>query len=373
MTLFGRVFSAAGLALALVTYSPQASSTAKLPSSKTIDAWLRSDDPRLVAWGAHDALLARDKSLIPDMLNLASQWANSPTPPADTRRKPRSQEQIDARDAMAAVLDTLIQMGAAVPADALRNLAPDFGNASAILLARISADEAQAPALDFYHAPPEKGYGLQYVSAALLALQPPSGFAADLLESITVRAEIVVMHPGAEGFGSGSGGSCLSDRPAARADWPATGQYRLSKHNSDGAVMIVRGVDPIYATRELSTTYFNRACPGPYLGPNERQRLIAEMLGIAPESMPWQTSVETTIEFISQEQFDFEFHRFIDEQEKKYRDTSSALASRGLLNDAERNTMPKLRVIISEMRGTEDDPVAEIVNLPANVEYQDSP
>jgi hypothetical protein len=375
MTLFDRLFAGGCLALVLIAYSPaQTQSPPKLPSHKTIETWLNSDDPRLVAWGAHDALLASDKSLLPDLLNLASQWNTRPEPTADKRRKPLSQAQIDARDAMAAVVDALIQMGAVVPAETLRNLALDFGNATAILLTRISADEAQPLAYDFYRAPSEKGYGLQYVSAALLAQQPPSGFAADLLESITVRAEIVVMHSGAESFGSGSAGDCFREKPVVRKDWPVTGQYRLSKQKSDGAVVVVRGVDPIYATRELSTTYFDDWCPGPYLGPNERQRLIAQMLGIPPESVPWRTSLQTTIEFISPEQFDLEFHRFIDDEEKKYRDTAAALASRGLLNDAEaQQSAPKLKLIISEMRRTEDDPLAQITNLPPNVEYSNSP
>jgi hypothetical protein len=375
MAPFDRFLAVASLTLAFAAYSPaQARVSSKVPSTKTIEAWLRGDDPRLVAWGAHDALLARDKSLIPDMLNLVSQWANVPEPTADARRKPLSQEQIDARDAMAAVVDTLTQMGAAVPTETLRNLAPDFSNATAILLSRISADEARPLAYDFYRAPPTKGYGLQYVSAALLALRPPAGFAADLLESITVRAEIFVLHPGAKSFGSGSAGDCFRDQPPVRKDWPLTGQYRLSRENSDGAVRIVRGVDPIYATREVSTTYLAENCPGPYLGPDERQRLIAEMLGISPESLPWRTRLETTIEFISQEQFDFELHRFIDEQEQKYRDTAAALASSGLLNDAEaQHSAPKLKLIISEMRGTEDDPIAQITNLPPHVEYSNSP
>jgi hypothetical protein len=385
MTLFIRLFTVGCLALVLVAYSPaQTPSAAKLsspdlathqlPSHKTIESWLHSDDPRLVAWGAHDALLARDKSLLPDLLNLASQWNTASEPTADARRKPLSQAQVDTRDAMAAVVDTLIQMGATVPAETLRNLSPDFGNATAIFLTRISADDAQPLAYDFYHAPSEKGYGLQSVSAALLTQQPPSGFAADLLESITVQAEVVVMHSGAPAFGSGSAGDCFRELPVVRKDWPVTGQYRLSKAKSDGAVVVVRGVDPIYATRELSTTYSDDWCPGPYLGPSERQRLIAQMLGIPPESMPWRTNVQTNSEFISQEQFDLEFHRFIEDEEKKYRDTAAALASRGLLNDEEaQQSAPKLKLIINEMRRTEDDPLAQITNLPPNVEYSNSP
>ena len=49
---------------------------------------------------------------------------------------------------MAAVLDALIQMKAAVPADTLRNLASDFPNYVAILLSRLALGESQSLSFD---------------------------------------------------------------------------------------------------------------------------------------------------------------------------------------------------------------------------------
>jgi hypothetical protein len=378
MALFGRWLVYGGIAMALFAHGAAQTSPpeAKLPSRKTIEGWLRGDEPRLVAWGAHDALLAGDRSLIPNLLSLASQWQPLPQAKADHTSTPLlSQEQIDARDAMTAVVDALIQMKVPVPAETLRNLAPDFSNATAILLSRLSPDDAEPLALDFYHASWPHGYGLQYVSAALLAQRPPQGFAADLLKSITVRAEIFVVHPGDGNFGGGSAGDCVSTQNV-RKDWPSTGHYRLLEENSMGALLVVGGFNPAYAVRELSTSYLDPSCPSLYLGPEQRQRLIAEMLGIAPESMPWQTNPAKTIEFISHEQFDFELHQLIDREEAKYRETAEALASRGLLNDAEeQESSPRLRVAISDMRGSAaaDDPIIEIADLPPNVECSNSP
>jgi hypothetical protein len=376
MAPFDRFLAVASLTLAAVVYSPAQTAVngPKVPSPKTIDAWLRSDNPRLVAWGAHDALITGDRHFVSQLLTLASQWQPVSTESENKRDKLVSPEQKDQREAMAGVVDALVQMNVPVPADTLRALAPDFGNAAAILLTRMPPDDAEPLALDFYHSTSSHEYGLQFVSATLLAQRPPQGFAADLLKSITVRAEINVTRPDSPGFGGGSAGDCFRAEEIPRKDWPATGQYMLSKQKDDGAVLVVNGVDPIYATRDQSTIYLADTCRSVYFGPNERHDLIAEMLDISPDSMSWQTQTETSIEYVSKEQFDFALRRFIDDLEEKYRATANALTARSLISAVEvAQALPKMQVTITDMRGTDDSPIAEPANLPPNVEWQPSP
>ena len=130
---------------------------------------------------------------------------------------------------MAAVLDTLIQINVPVPADSLRALAPDFGNAVAVLLSRMPAVEAGPVSFDLYRRHTDHRYTLQYVSAALLALHPVPGFAADLLANIKVEAIVTATAPGSEEYGgSGSSGSCGPSSEAPRKGWPV----RRSKDRS---------------------------------------------------------------------------------------------------------------------------------------------
>jgi len=302
MTLLRRSVCNAYLAatLAACSLAQTPSPAAKFPPEKTMRSWLLSEEPRLVAWGAHDALVARDRNLIPDLLVLASRWQPLSQRPSDSlHAKGLSPEQKDERDAMAAVLDALIQMKSPVPADTLRSLAPDFGNEVAVLLSRMPTEEAAPLSFDLYRLPAEHTYGLQYVSAALLALHPVPGFAADLLANISVRAKVYAVLPGEGGFGGGSASDCFSEYQIPRKNWPVTGQYTLSQHEGDGAILLVAGIDPIYATREQSTHYLGGSCsiPGVHLGPEQRRRLIAEMLSTSPEEIAWQTSLETRIEF----------------------------------------------------------------------------
>jgi hypothetical protein len=365
------------LALALNTHAgAQTRSTApKLPSEATIENWLLSDDSRLVAWGAHDVLVSRNEALTGDLLNLATEWRPLIPASATDGSAQLSQEQLNKRDAMAAVLDALIQMNVPVPGDTLRTLAPDFPVAVAILLSRMSPEDSEPLALDFYHSPPKLGYGLQYASAAMLAHNPPSGFPPDLMAGITVRADVFVILPDAPGFGFGGGscGACFMQPNLQRSNWPPIGQYSLSKEKADRSVLLVSGIDAIYVKRYESESYVN-PCGGPSLGPYERQRLIAEILGVSPDAISWNIHLTTTIPFYSDEQFGRDLLQFVDNEEQKYRQTAIALVDRGLMTSAEvEQSAPKLEIHTIDMRGENANPMPTIVPFPGKVEWLNEP
>jgi hypothetical protein len=278
---------------------------------------------------------------------------------------------------MEAVLDTLIHMKLTVPAETLPNLAPDFSNDIAVLLARMPEEEAGPLSLDFYRSPPEQDSPLQCVSAALLALHPPPEFEGDLLAKISARAEMFVVLPGSERFGGGSGGTCCWSSELPREDWPATGQYVLSKQKSDGASLVVVGIDPIYVIRTESTRYLGSGCGmsyGVYLGPEERRRLIAGMLGVPPGEIPWQTTPQTTIEFQSLEQFNIALLAFIEEQQQMYRATGEALGAHDLMAPSNAlQSIPELKLNLDDMRGAGADAIPKVANLPSRVEWSSSP
>jgi hypothetical protein len=346
-------------------------------TEKNIRGWLRSGEPRLVAWGAHDALATGDADLIPDLLFLASQWQTlSPETNSERSNSPLlSTEQKQQRDSMAAVLDTLIQMKATVPGETLRNLAPDFGNPVAVLIGRMPADESVPLAFDFYRAEENHAYGLQYVSAALLALHPPPGFAADLLAKTKVLVTIFAILPGSGGIGVGTSGDCAFTSDDSEEGWPKTGQYTLSKENGQGGALVVAGIDPIYAVRREASHYAGDICGSVALGPNERARLIGEMLGNRSREIPWSTTVVANIEFQSIEQFKSDLLALVEEQQRMYRATAEELESRGLLEKGEvQRSVPLLTLSLVDERGKSTERIAEdSIDLPDRVEWAPSP
>jgi hypothetical protein len=341
-------------------------------SNSSPGGWLGREEPRAVAWQAYDAMVTHDGISIPKLLSLASQWQPlSPQTFLDDSRWPRlSAGQEEERDAMAEVLDTLIQLNASVPADTLRNLAPDFENAVAVLLARMPIEESGSLSLDFFRSPPKPDHSLQYVSAALLALHPSPDFAGKLLADIKVRATIFVILPG-ERFGFGSSGSCGDSSEPARDDWPLIGQYKLSLEASEGASVVVAGIDPIYVTRVESSRYLGDCGMGVGLGPEQRRRLIAEMLGVSPEGIPWETSPQIDIEFYSPGQFSAALLAFVEEQQEMYRETAEALVDRDLLTPAELlRSLPELKLTLIDMRREGDAPISNLPDLPTRVEWE---
>ena len=367
------------LILAAIGAAQTPSPTAQLPAEPTIRSWLLGKYPVSVAWGAHYAMLARDGNLIPDLLSLASRWQPLTRQTPNSGQPELTPKQTDQRDAMSAVLDALIQMKAPVPADTLRSLAPDFGNDVAVLLSRMPSGEIELLGFDLYRLQSPHTAGVQYVSAALLALHPVPGFAADMLTNVTVKAKVYAVLPGSGGIGGGSGGSFACILADGRAAWPVTGQYVLSKSKSDGATLLVAGNDPIYATRKESTRYRGdddcKISGGMYLGSPERFRLIAEMLGVAPEAIPWKTDIQTRIEFQSVEQFDRELLAFVAGEQQNFRATAAALATRGLLSSAEaqEELLPKLELKLEDKRGPDAVPIPEPANLPSRVEWSPLP
>jgi hypothetical protein len=342
-------------------------------SNSSAGGWLGREEPRAMAWQAYNAMITDDGASIPELLSLASRWQPlSPQTFYEDSRWPRlSARQEEERDAMAEVLDALIQLNASVPADTLRNLAPDFENAVAVLLARMPIEESGPLSLDFYRSPPKPDFPLQYVSAALLAFHPSPDFAGKLLADIKVQAAVFVILPGGDRFGRGFGGCCADSPETARDDWPPIGQYKLSLETSEGASIVVAGLDPIYVTRVESSPYLGDDCSmswGVYLGPEQRRRLIAEMLGGSPEAIPWETSPQKTIEFDSPEQFNSALLAFVEEQQQMYRETAEALVDRDLLAPADvLRSLPELKLKLIDMRGEGAAPISNLADLPPRV------
>jgi hypothetical protein len=341
-------------------------------------------------------MLTQDGSATPELVSLASRWQPlAPQPVSDdSAAREFTTMQKQERDAMTVVLDAVIQLNAPVPADILRKLAPDFQNAVAVILARLPTEQSGPLNQEFFRSA-KAVYTLQYVSAALLALHPPSGFAGKLLGDIRVQARVLVLTPGGPGIGFGSAGDCLGSSEPDRDDWPKIGQYKLSTQVSEGASLLVGGAEPIYVSRVESSHYLGSGCggwSGLYLGREERRALIAEMFGIPTEQIPWKTDVQRDIEFTSIGQFTGELLAFVEEQQQMYRETAKALQARGLLSASEvSQSIPLMELDLTDARcegsGDEDsgddkdshgkckhdiEPISrDAIRLPARVKWSE--
>lgn len=364
------------------------SAPASSSPQQSIESLLASDDSRLVAWGAHNALLAHRRDLIPDLLSLAAKWQpiEEKNPGTWNAKDNLSEDESDRRDAMQVVLDALIQMKAPVPAEIARIVASNFENDAAVLLSQAPPEQTIPFALALYRSASGNHGPVRYVTAATLALHPPPGFAAELLSDTTVFSFVFVVRPGSEpfGFSTNSGHDCsFPGWGASRRDWPLVPVYILRRYaasndKKETATLIVGGIDPVYATRQEVAHYRAEYCGTSmevFLDSDEPRRLIAEMLGVSPETIPWQVRLQTRIEYRSSQQFYRDLFAFIASEQAKYRTTISALLNHDLVTPEEaQQCLPKLTLLIKDAR--EEDAGASILepsNLPAHVEWSGSP
>ena len=350
------------------------------PSTDKIENLLSSGYPRLVAWGAHYAVTAKDEGVVPELTQLAGQWQAMAIDSSGEIPDAVPIDETDQHDAMAAVLDAIIQLQVSVTPATLRNLAGDFPNQVAILLSRLPLDEGQSLSEEFYRLDPKTrgAHNLQYVSAALLAQRPPFGFVADLFSGIHNHATIAITKPGYSqegGYGSGIGQCCFGED--SHKDWPLFGVYELSASKREGSFVLLTGPDPIYAGRSQTRQDATDGCQNftfLVLGPEERRRFVARWLGKDPADLGWETEATHTIVYRSDEQFYGDLRRFIVHEQEKYRATGAALVMKNLMTVSEQEkSLPYLDLGFKDQRGPDALPIPQPKLLPPQVSWPKQP
>ena len=104
-----------------------------------IDQWLRSGEPRLVAWGATFAAKNTDTAELPILATLAEDYRALPPRQYDGKGMyvPRTPAQKERFDSMQAVLDSLIQLHGAISDEAIEAVLPDFSARALTLFGRM--------------------------------------------------------------------------------------------------------------------------------------------------------------------------------------------------------------------------------------------
>ena len=325
-------------------------------AENTAEAWLRSGEPRLIAWGACNVRLANDVVLAPDLLAMAREWQPLPK----DGRTALNSVQVDQRDAMAEVLDALIGLRAEAPVETVRGLALDFPAQAAILAARMPVGSAQGLMGDWFAAPERKDGGesarltLQRVAAEWLTLYPAPGFAAALLGGTRVGLTVAVKLAGQNGigpgWGGGSGGSVF--RLPKRADWPPIGSYSVTageKNRLPAAALLVNGADPIYVTRTETSTYVGSGFL--MLTDRDRERMVAGMIGAGAGPLPWWDESYAPVIWSSDAAYVSAVQALLEKRQIQFRATVAQLQAAGLVSEGEADAaMPRLLVYVLDSR-----------------------
>lgn len=216
------------------------------------NAWLRSDDPLRIAWGAWLARQDHQTGLVPLLVKKVMEYQPS------TKESTLDSVQRDRHDALLVVLDALIEFGATVPVDEARKLYPEFAAQSMVLLVR-SPDDPRLALFDIFHN--ARANWTWLAAGNVLVKSRPLGFTTLLLSRFTQHMTVSVHDPG---FGSGYGGGgseCGFSARAPKSGWPPVGLYLLTQFPETfsyyNATFLVGGDTPVYYWRVALGNYDN--------------------------------------------------------------------------------------------------------------------
>lgn len=340
-----------------------------------IQTLLRSGDRTLTAWGAYFAGESSDDRVVTTMLQLAERGI-----PPRSQRDPYLGPYFGCvgspypDPAMLEILDALIKRREIVPPEVLSAVDDSYPVEAFILASRLPPEKA-GPLFErwYYRAEAVSPWGvsrqganqvlLARLSAMMMAKSPPPGFAASILAGSGERMVVSVANdPARSSYPSPIElyRDRCSDVPSnfPLENLPPLVQYAIEENKpqsdpdyDESHLLVTSGGDRITfrsapASMSLSRCYIPRP-----LNVETRHHLLAEMLGVSNDQMPWKTRLNVTLHWESNPRFELDLRRWIESEERKLRATVEALRASGMLTQSEADsTRPRLSVSVYDDR-----------------------
>lgn len=362
------LFALVAISTTAIVHTQQSSdiTVATIPSTEQVRAWLRSGDPRLIAWGAYFASKNHDPKAASIMLDLAERSAaRLPNPVPGTYNG----------DAMSEILYALIQRNEIVPPKLLAAIATSYPDQAVILVSRLPIANSTSLLEKWYYsgeavndsqvdAPSLNLKFLARIAGMLLAKAPPPGFAANVLAKSQEHLQVYVVSNGEFGSGGSAGAMCGDGGGGLPPrGWPMLFFYELdeNKLKTNDPLLIEAGGDRI-TWQLLPITAGHGSCFGVRsLNDETRYHLLAAMLGLQAKDMPWKLQQEDNIVWTSNEKFLLDLQTDIAAEEIEFDATVDDFYEKGLLTNAEASSVrPKLSVTVSDERKSPGSPLPRL-------------
>lgn len=308
-------------------------------NSNLLQQWFHSGDPRLIAWAADFARRTHDTQTIAEM----SAWLErSPIPPPTYKL---DEPQPAQRQAVIAVLDTLIQENVRVPIPAIEAVAPYFPAQAIILIGRVPLAESRATLNNWTHEQEGNWSGriLARVASMMLAQDPVSmkpeefSFASRIVAASEEDLQISIRASDSGQNGGVAGGVCGDSLPReVSPDWPQIYGYVLLEN--DPQVMNAPVVVDLYGDRIVYWRVDKNAGWGTcnavqWLNPVTRHRLIAYWLGVREQDMQWQPVKHVHITWRCKANYEQLLGALVEAEREKLQATVNTLYQRGILTE----------------------------------------
>ena len=336
-----------------------------------INHWLRSGDPRMVAWGAFFAAKSVDADELPVLAFLAENYQAAPPQQYDTSGSflPRTPEQKQKLDSMQTVLDSLIQLHGRVTYEAVAAVLPDFPAQALTLFATMSEPERSHRAMALYATRDvvDKSYDwhrlaqqqMIHMAAAILALDPSPGFAATLINETIVILKVAVTDDNQKRDGTFVSGICgdsfaMDPSPG----WPQPYTYVVEQHwktDADNEEILVQG-EPSITTRRARSNSSCSALPG--FTSVQRLLLARQIAGLPSDALGMGTLQYETLRYTGPADYLAGLASLVEAHRTPFRALARVLESKGFLSATEAATaIPTFSVEVQDQRKARDQPI----------------
>jgi hypothetical protein len=326
--------------------------------TSAVSAWLKSSDARTQAWGAYLVVRDRRQEAVPQLLEML---ANYPAGEGATG---------DPHDAMLQVLDALIQLDAPVPLSDAQRIYAEFPVQSLILLSR--SKEETSPALLSIFQSEQRWPSAWLASGNLLLQRRAKGFAAKVVEGMTVHAQITVTQPGSGGGIGGSTVCGVEAPPSPKSGWPMVGVYQFGACGQNlwaEDVVLASGPDPAAYRRVLTSNYGTTSLGLFNCIPDRdlvREHYLSALL--SGGEAPVLAHVSHTIFWQDDAAYSNDMASFIAGQQQVFAELARRLGESHLLSDEEVKTLrPVLHIVILDWRSSHETALPTLQPLAANV------
>jgi hypothetical protein len=294
------------------------------PNREDLERFLASG-PREAAWAAYTIGRDNRAEMVPSLAALIGSYQGGPIP--DRGSMPPEAAAIEA------VADALIRLQAALPADAVMRLYPQFPAQTMILLSR--ASDNTAALLQIFQT--TRWRDLWLAAGNLLAQHPTPEFVSSLLSGVvaTFTFRVVPLSDQREtpGIGSGCAADTYMSHDKVFEDWPKARMYRLitSEHARN---IFAPGIHPVGFSTWETTDYRDAWGDGdctPGRSRDWRTGLLAQSLGKTLNDFPLKPETKETIRYSSPESFEDSVQATIEKQSNAFRYVAASFVQSGLL------------------------------------------
>lgn len=311
--------------------------------SVTLDRWLQSGDPRLIAWAADFARRRHDERILSEVPRLLEHWSVPPMVGGN-------EEQEAQRRAELALLDSVIQENVQIPLSVIETTAENFPAQALLLIQRVPMENSRTILMKWAFPGDGTIKGARSRAAAMiLAKSPDSSFVRRVLDGLVQHVTVHIVSPGTGGGGGiNSCGDSLGSPPTP--GWPLVYTYRLVDSDTGTGTNLISivniGTHNIWAGRFEENSGWGE-CSNWKSDAAFRHELVAYWLGIEPKEMLWQPYQSLNVVWTTKPAYEREVGAYLEEDRAKMSDTLRQLLNRQFLDEkTPEGTFPQISIRI---------------------------